>query len=366
MRLLFCCVLKYYSAIFVFTYYLFIILFGVPLVHKFFYWRFWLLLICLGSLVWVPPALAEERFKVLVVFSYEHDYLWDVEIREEIEKVLNPHADLTFFYMNTKVALARGAEKAAEVFALYQKMQPDGVIAVDDNAQSLFVVPYLKNRVSTPVIFCGVNAEPEVYGYPADNVSGILERYHFEESLSLNRQLTGKTEKFALMVNESPLADLIAAELKTEKAELSAEMVTFLRPKTLSQAVNMAENIRDNVDLLMLLTLKGLVNNEGKPISDAEAISTVVRSFNKPTTATAAFAVKNGVLSGVLATGQEQGEQASLMLLQALHGVPMGQLPVTRNYRGKRMINVSTLQRLGITPHPMVLRGAELVRNLQK
>ncbi len=326
--------------------------------------RFWLLLICFGSLIWVSPTLSEERFKVLVVFSYEQDYLWDVEIREAIETVLKPYADLTFFYMNTKVAIEHGAGKAAEAFSLYQKIHPDGVIAVDDNAQSLFVVPYLKNRVSTPVIFCGVNGKPETYGYPADNVSGILERYHFEESLSLNRQLTGKTETFALMVNESPLADLMANQLKTEKAGLSAEMVTLLRPKTLSQAVNMAENIRDNVDLLMILTLKGLVDNEGKPVSDAKAISTVVDTFNKPTTATAAFAIKNGVLSGVLTTGLEQGEQAAQMLLQTLHGVPMEQLPITRNFRGKRMINVSTLRQLGISPQPLVLRGAELVRNI--
>ena len=135
------------------------------------------------SLFYASSALAEERFKVLVVFSYEQDYLWEVEIREEIEKVFSPYADLTFFYMNTKVALENGSEKAVEAFSLYQQLQPDGVIAVDDNAQSLFVVPYLKNRVSTPVIFCGVNADPKAYGYPAENVSGILERYHFEEIL---------------------------------------------------------------------------------------------------------------------------------------------------------------------------------------
>ncbi|MDX2495891.1 MAG: ABC transporter substrate binding protein [Desulfuromusa sp.] len=328
--------------------------------------RFWLLLFFCGNLLWVSPALAEDRFKVLVVLSYEQDYLWEIEIREEIERVLSPFADLTFFYMNTKVALGNGSKKAAEAFALYQKLQPDGVITVDDNAQALFVVPYLKNRVSTPVIFCGVNAEPEVYGYPAENVSGILERYHFEETLSFNRQIAGKTDTFALMVNESPLADLIAKELKAETGKLSAEMIVFLRPKTLSHAVNMAENIRHKADLLMLLTLNGLVDNQGKPVSDAEAISIVVKAFNKPTTATAAFAVKNGVLSGVLASGQEQGEQAALMLLKALRGVPIDQLPVTRNSRGKRMINVSTLQQLGITLPPMVLRGAELVRSPKK
>ncbi|MFK5926609.1 MAG: ABC transporter substrate binding protein [Desulfuromusa sp.] len=327
------------------------------------YSYFWLFLVCLSFLVGSGSALAEERFRVLVVCSYEQDYLWEAEIREEVEKVLSPYADLTFFYMNTKVALPGGLKKAAEAFSLYQSMQPNGVIAVDDNAQSMFVVPYLKNRVLTPVIFCGVNADPDVYGYPAENVSGVLERYHFEEALSLNRQIAGKTATFAVMVNESPLADLMATELEKEKSQLSAKMVALFRPKTLSQAVNMAQNIREKVDLLMLLTLKGLVDNNGKPVNDARAISAVVKTFNKPTTATAAFVVKYGALSGVLTTGQEQGHMAAMMLLRAIRGVPVDQLPVTRNYRGKRMINVSTMKRLGIVPEPLALRGAKLVRS---
>ncbi len=323
----------------------------------------WLLLVCFSCLILVSPVLAEERYKVLVVFSYEQDYLWESEIREEIEKILSPFADLSFFYMNTKIALEKGSDKAAEAFALYQKIQPDGVIVGDDNAQSLFVVPYLKNRVSTPVIFCGVNAEPEAYGYPANNVSGILERYHFEEGLSLNRQIVGKTETFAIMVNESPLADLIDRQLTAERDELSAKLIAFLRPKTLTQAVNMAQNIRDKVDLLMLMTLKGIVDNEGRPVNDGESLPAVVEAFNKPITATADFVVQYGALSGVLASGQEQGQQAATMLLSAMRGVPMDQLSVTRNYRGKRIINVSAAKKLGIVLNPMVLRGAKLVRS---
>ncbi len=322
-----------------------------------------LTLFLLNGTVLCRTVSAEKKFKVLVVFSYEQEYLWSAEIREAIESTLGPSSELIFFYMNTKAALDKGAEKAAAAFALYRQVQPDGVIAVDDNAQSLFVVPYLKNRVSTPVIFCGVNAMPEAYGYPAENVSGMLERYHFEESLSLNRQIAGKTENFAVMVNESPLADLIARQLEEEKDRLSADLVALLRPRTLSQAITMARDIRDQVDLLMLMTLNGITDDAGKIVSDSIAISNVVAAFNKPTAATAAFVVKNGVLSGVLASGQEQGSQAGMMLLRAMRGIPLDQLPLTRNYRGIRMINVTTMKRLHIIPDPMALRGAELVRS---
>lgn len=307
--------------------------------------------------------LAKERYSVLVVFSYEQDYLWDAEIREGLEKALNPCADLTFFYLDTKVALNKGPEKAAAAYALYQQIHPDGVIAVDDNAQTLFVVPYLKNKTTTPVVFCGVNADPETYGYPAENVTGVLERYHFEEMLSLNRQLAGKTETFALMVNKSPLAELIVSRFEKEKDNLSAKLVAILQPETLTEALGFARDYRDKVDLLMLLTLKGIVDTHGQPVSDEKAISSVVEAFNKPTAATASFVIKNGALSGVLATGQEQGSLAAALLMKLLNGVSMTELPVTRNYRGKRMINVTTMKKLGIVPQPMALRGTDLVRS---
>ena len=316
-----------------------------------------LVLFCAAS----RPALADKPWRVLVVCSYEDNYQWEKEIRDGLERILGPHAELSFFYMQTKDALERGPQKAAEAYALYQRLQPDGVIAVDDNAQSLFVVPYLKNRVPTPVIFCGVNADPEAYGYPADNVTGILERYHFEETLAFSRQLTGRTQTFAVMVNESPLADLIAAQLEAEKGQLTARLVDFLRPRTLPEALRMARQVRDRADLLLLTTLKGVVDAAGHPVSDFKALSAVVEAFGKPTAATAEFAIKSGALSGVLASGQEQGQQAAQMLLQILRGRSLASLPVTRNYRGVRMLNVTTLQSLGIIPDPMALRGVKLV-----
>ena len=310
-----------------------------------------------------PAALAAKPYKVLLIFSYGPDYLWEQEIKAAVEQVLGDEAELTLFYMNTKRELAKGPEKAKEALALFNSLRPDGVIAADDAAQSMFVVPYLKNRVATPVVFCGVNADPEDYGYPARNVSGILERFHIEESLAFNRQLTGKTDRFAVMVNESPVADLVARQLRRERETLSAELIALLRPTTLEAAITQARDVRDKVDMLMLVTLNGIVDAAGKPVNDHDAIKAVVDSFGKPTVATAAFAIKSGALSGVLATGREQGFLAANMLLQAMQGTSLADLPMRRNYYGKRILNVTALKHLGLKPQPIALRGVELVRS---
>lgn len=330
--------------------------------HRGLFSRCFLLLLCLGFLG-VSPALADKRYKVLVVFSYEENAPWDAEIREEIEKVLSPFSALTFFYMNTKVAQAGGPDKAAEAFSLYQQLQPDGVIAVDDDAQAMFIVPYLKNQTTIPIMFCGVNANPDLYGYPTPNISGVLERFHLEESISLSRQLSGQIETFAFMVKDGPVARLIAEQLEAEEHLLSARMVGFLTPNTMEEAIAMAENVRDDADLLFLVSLWGMGDSDGKIWQEVDTIPRLVNTFGKPTAAIAESVVREGALCAVITNGGEHGYRAANMLLQAMRGVPVAQLPITANSHGKRMINVSTLKALDITPQPMVLRGAELVRS---
>lgn len=314
-------------------------------------------LFCIGAVA----ASETDRHKVLVVFSYEDDSLWEIEIRKELERVLGAKADLTFFYLETKVNLGKGSEKAAEAYALYLELAPDAVIAVDDNAQSLFVVPYLKNKTALPVVFCGVNADLEDYGYPTDHITGVLERHHFEETLAFNHLISGKTDSFALMMNRSPSADLVIRQLEKEMDRLSVPKITIFKPETLEDAVTQAKTYRDQGDLLFVLTLKGLTNKNGEPVNESVAISEVVAAFDKPTAATAEFMIRNGVLSGVVATGKEQGERAGKILLKVIAGIPVTELPVQRNHLGKRVLNVTTMKALGINPEWMTIRGVDLV-----
>jgi hypothetical protein len=114
-------------------------------------------------LAWgLSPAMAQEnrKFKVLAVFSYEETHQNTIHCKKGIEAVLGGLCEIRYFYMNTKMNFSSGPVKAKEAFALYQEFRPDGVIATEDDAQSMFVLPYLKDRVKTPVTFCAVNAEP--------------------------------------------------------------------------------------------------------------------------------------------------------------------------------------------------------------
>lgn len=325
---------------------------------------------CLASLLifFVLTFLAqwgqarETKFKVLVVMSYSTAFSWEIEIRKGIESVLAKSCRLNYFYLNTKDNFAGGPEKAKEAYAFYRKYHPDGVIAADDDAQAMFVVPYLKDKVTTPVMFCGVNSEPDAYGYPAKNVSGILERLHMRESIALAQQLVPSIRTVAYMVKKSPVAELMFTQFRKEEKSYGARSVAYKMPETMPEALKMAKELKTQADLLFVTTLQGIPSKNGTPLTDPESIPLVVKAFGKPTITDNTQNVYSGVLCAVVKTGQEQGATAAEMLLKAMQGTPVAQIPIVRNYNGKRIINVTTLNALGIKPKSIDLLGIQLVK----
>jgi len=226
----------------------------------------------------------------------------------------------------------------------------------------MFVVPYLRNKVKVPVMFCGVNARPEEYGYPASNVSGILERLHITESIALAKQISPWIKTVAFIMKAGPAADQVRAQVEKEKADYPAKVVAFETPRTLKDTVETAKRLSSGCDLLFIETLQGVVDSKGNPVSDSSVMPLTIQTFAKPTAGSNSYAVKYGILSAVVKTGQEQGRKSARMLLKAMSGTPLPQIPIVENLHGKRMINVDTLMKLGIRPRSIILRSSELVK----
>jgi ABC-type uncharacterized transport system substrate-binding protein len=321
---------------------------------------FVLLLLCCACAS-LPCMAAAAQFRVLVVMSYHETYPWGMEIKEGIDGELASSCELRYVYLDTKNNFAGGAEKAKKFHELYLEYRPDGVIAADDAAQSMFVVPYLRDKVKTPVMFCGVNEEATTYGYPASNVSGILERVPIKESIAMLQQLIPSVRTFGCILKDDPSSYGIMRQIHEEAGGYSAKLVTARYAKTLSDAVKMAKELKPRCDALFLTPMDGLQSSAGTPLTTGEATPIIVKAFAKPTFSENSFNVKSGVLCAVIKTGQEQGATAAQMLLQAMGGTPVKDIPITGNRNGKRMINVSVMKSLGILPKPVFLVDTEFV-----
>jgi ABC-type uncharacterized transport system substrate-binding protein len=50
------------------------------------------------------------------------------------------------------------------------------------------------------------------------------------------------------------------------------------------------------------------------------------------------------------------------MLLKAMGGTSVSEIPITRNWQYRPIINVTVMKKMGIKPKSILLQGAELVR----
>jgi len=211
------------------------------------------------------------------------------------------------------------------------------------------------------VLFCGVNAEPEKYGYPAANVSGILERINIYESLTFVQQLAPSIQTFGYMAKDSETGQANLRQFQAQADGLPAKFTGFKLPQTLEETLTAAEELKGTCDALFVETFQGILDAQGNAHTDTDVLPLITKIFGKPTISPFADNVKYGVLCAVVRTGQEQGRTSAEMLQKVLAGTPLADLPITQNQFGRRIINVDTMKALGIKPNPKTIRSAELV-----
>lgn len=309
----------------------------------------------------ISPAISAEPYKVLVVMSYEEENPWVREIKTGIEGALGDTSDVSYIYMDTKLNLAGGPKKAALAFAKFTELKPDGVITADDNAQSMFVLPYLIGKTDIPIMFCGVNATPDKYGYPALNVSGILERGHVRQTIAYLQQLDPKIESISFVTHDGPSGRALKNQVEVESQNYTATIKGFHLVKTGDQLRALGKRLQFETDAIFIDSLEGIEDSTGRGTTNKDALRILMDAFQGPVVGANRYHVEQRALTALVKTGEEQGRTAAEMLLSAMQGTPIAALPITHNHRGRRVINVATMRNLQMRPRPIDLRGAALV-----
>jgi ABC-type uncharacterized transport system substrate-binding protein len=298
--------------------------------------------------------------KVLVVASYHKEYEWVVDIVRTLEHEL-AGADLTVFYMDSKRNLNGAAEKAREAFALYQELQPDAVVTIDDNAQSYFVVPYLRDKVKTPVVFCGVNDNATKYGFPAGNVTGTLEKKHYRESISFAQIINPKIRTVAVLYHPGPSNKVNIAQIEKEKGSYSADVIASVAVNSVAEVYQALVDYSTNVDAFLLLNMTGIVDEGNNQLEGHDVIALIADATDLVTIGASDWEVEAGALCGVIKSGEEQGVLASSQLLSLWEGKTIKEVPVTQNRNGQRYINLKTMQKLQIKLRPEMIIGTKII-----
>ncbi len=311
-------------------------------------------------------ALGEEgktpKRQVLVVMSYSDKFEWTQEEMRGIEQILKGGADIHYRFLHTKTDKQGGPSRAKKIMEEFKDKRWDGVIACDDDAQKMFVIPYFKNKSKTPVMFCGVNASAKDYGYPTENISGILEVEPFTAAIYLAKQLLPEAQSFYSLMGQDTTGSEYYKQVKALPLleKLPVLLTAVEQISTVEELLSRAKELEKKSDFFLYATLEGLKDKAGKSYSDKEIISKLIENLKKPLIATSGFRVNYGALAAVAQSGEEQGMAAAEMLLKAMSGTSVQAIPLEESKSGRRIINKKMLKRYKINLPASVLRNADL------
>ncbi len=305
---------------------------------------------------------AKDTKKILIVHSYHPEYRWVVEYRkglmEGLQKYRSSVLKIEDFYLDSKrhpESINKMAEKA---YIFFKNNKPDVVIAADDPAQKYFVVKYLSNKVKTPVVFLGVNGNPEDYGYPSRNVTGVLERINIRADLGLIHTLVPEAKTFGIIMDSGLSSQAFLHRWKVEDFNFGEiKLKTLYIAESFEEWKMYINKLEKDVDVIYILSYYTLKDRYGKYVKPEDVVKWYVKNCDKPEVTANLFSVKLGLLCSYGETGWQYGMVAGKMVVDILNGKPVKSIPVVESIRGLRAINRKRAKMLGITIPPDLIPG---------
>ncbi len=299
--------------------------------------------------------------KVLLIFSYHPEHPWVVEETRGAEDILEERGvETEKFYLDTKrnTSAEWKEEVAEEAMRKIDDFKPDLVIVFDDNACELVAKEYIGE--SLPFVFCGMNGEPEDYGFPAQNITGVIERHHLEATIELLRRLVPDVEKLAIMSDDSPTSQAFITRVRNiiPPVEIS-EFYTTNDFDAWKAEVNRLQTNVDAIGIYVYHTIKE--NSEEQSLPPEDVLGWTLENSELPGFAFSDFTVRDGVLCGVTVSGYEQGMTAAEIAIRILNGETPADIPIKCPEEGTPMINEIRAEELNIEIPADVLEEVEIL-----
>ncbi len=302
-----------------------------------------------GAAYYLYPNFKSQ--KVLFIDSYHEGYPWSDGITAGIQSVFEgTNVTLQIHRMDTK---RNGSEEfkkqaALKAKAVIEQFKPDVVIATDDNASKYLIVPYYRGG-NLPFVFAGVNWDASVYGYPARNVTGMVEVSAPDQLL----QIIGTVSEGRRL--GSLTGDTVTGRKENENYArilgITFEEEAFVN--TFQEWKDAYLDLQDKVDVLLMYNNAGI---EGW--NDAEAVAFVEANAKIPSGSVQPWMAPY-VLVAFTKDATEQGEWAATTAMEILSGRSPSEIPMTRNSRGRMIVNSKMARTLNVEIPASMLTAAE-------
>ena len=298
------------------------------------------------------PALPHAGRRILWVDSYHQGFEWSDGIAQGIAEVLEgTGVEFRAMHMDTKRhdSLEFGEQAGLQALAVLKEFQPDLLIASDDNAQKYLVVPQVLST-DLPVVFCGVNWDASMYGYPCPTVTGMIEVNLVREVLEHMRRSAGGER-----------VGYLSGNVETERKILGVYNERFFDCRLTGYLASTFEEFKrmflaaqQEQDMLLIGNYSGI---EGWDADEAKRF--VLENGRIPSGCFDTYMADYAVFI-MSKSAEEQGRWAAQTALRILGGESPGDIPVAENREVRLMVNMGLARAMNIHVPLSVLRTATI------
>lgn len=326
-------------------------------------WRNLLIAVFLVSFVLLLGYFNTTKPRILVLHSSAQQSLWatqmDRGMRDALQRNRRPvSVDWMYLDISSPAATRNATEAKAEARRAIERMNPDVLIAVDDEANALVAKDYV-GRDEPRIIYVSIDRPPADYGYAqAPNVSGIADTFPFAAVRDAVTDIFG---------DRSPTLAVLGVDNDSGRAELAQVRAFDWGPLRLSDAslVSTAGAWRDAVtrssgaDALLVLSTQDLPDGDGVVVSAAEISRwTQANSAPLPIGTEVDFVEDGGGLS-LAPPPEEYGQQAIDLALDWLDDrTTPGPPPPVESSHFEVAVREGALVQRGVVLPPIYIEAA--------
>ena len=309
---------------------------------------------------------AHDPLQILMLHSYSQEYPWTQSQHEGFINGLHTAGDqsarINSEYLDSKRRKfdADYARQFSDYLAMkYPDYQPSLVYVSDDNALS-FALNYLPTSFGdVPIIFSGVNNIGIRDQLDPTRVTGVFEKKNISANLALLLEMDADVRNILVVGDASETYQAIEMELRQQLQQYPGIEAKYVASHSIDEVVQILQASQSRY--LFLTTLGSMVDRDGHVLGLDESIAKIINASDFVVFSMEDAYLLDGVLGGLVTSGQLQGGMAARMAIQFLQGTPVEQLAPVSDSPGELILDYRELEKNRLTLPPAALQRATLL-----
>jgi len=298
-------------------------------------------------------AASEQGKKVLIIPSYNFDYLGSKWFLQGVMAKFQENTDINVNYSQENMQLAAHSMDEgysmtmAEALKVKYSIEKPDLIIVQYKQALEFMIRYGKDIFGeVPIVFAGLENEDYSQIKWSDNYTGIIVPFHAKRNFDVIFKNHPNTEKIYIVAGASATEQNIVdqalqqGDLFNNKAE-----VIPLNKLPFKEMLQTIDTIREN-GVIMYLVMQ--VDANGKILVPAQVAKEIASVAHVPVYGMLDTTMGTGITGGFLINHKEMGKRAAEISIEILKGKEVRTIPVSYELIGEYSFDGRELKRWNV------------------